>query len=71
MLGFRKHARVCVCVCARAHLSLQFVRRLKVSEQVEGPFSPVVDMEMSNNEVDSVNFTSLCIVGFIKGTSDN
>jgi len=42
--------------------------RAEVSGQVEGLFSTVVHMEMRTDGVDTVNFTSLCIVIVMKGT---
>lgn len=50
---------------------VQFMSRAEVSGQVEGLFGAVVHMEMRSNEVDTVNFTSLCIVIVIKGTRGN
>lgn len=49
----------------------QFMSRAEVSGQVEGLFSAVVHMEMRGNEVNTVNFTSLCTVIVIKGTRGN
>lgn len=49
----------------------QFMCRAEVNEQVEGLFSAVVHMEMRNNEVNTVNSTSLRIVIVIKGTGGN
>lgn len=45
--------------------------RAEVNGQVEGLFSAVVHMEMRNNEVNTVNSTSLRTVIVIKGTGGN
>lgn len=49
----------------------QFMSRAEVNGQVEGLFSAVVHMEMSSNEVNTVNSTCLCIVIVIKGSGGN
>lgn len=46
---------------------VQFMSGAEVSGQVEGLFGAVVHMEMRNNEVNTVNFTSLCVVVATKG----
>ena len=58
------------CVCVHVGV-VQFMSSAEVSRQVEGLFSTVVHMEMRSNEVNTVNFTSLCIVIVIKGTRGN
>lgn len=59
---------MCNCVCISV---VQFISTVEVSGQVEDLITTVVHMEMSNNEVNTVNFTSLCIVTVIKGTRGN
>ena len=57
---------------ARAHVgAVQFTSGAEVSVQVEGLFSAAAHMEMRNNEVNTVNFTSLSVVIAIKGTRVN